>query len=211
MDYCWQGEVGLVFTNKDPRDPPPVCTTDCPPEPCTGADCPDKDKKESGVDPVFVELDKSAGAEKTVRKGEIEVTPKGEPVLLSSGDLLQTYVDFPASATHPLSLERTYRSTDSHASSIGRNWEHNFDENLVIVDNQHRDGSFPQWCYEFQPLITCVYHNRGDGGGDLYLMDPTRPIGTYLPEWGNNGVLRFHDTFRDRYADIVIPALFALR
>ncbi|HJL45197.1 MAG TPA: EAL domain-containing protein, partial [Polyangiaceae bacterium LLY-WYZ-15_(1-7)] len=117
---------------------------------------------------------------------------RGDPVQLLRGDHVYRAddLDGPRDAHLPVRLTRTYRSQAPSTSRLGRNWTHVFEERLEIVDQDTGDGTLPFYCYATLPETSCVYHERGDGGGDVYYLDRARPAGTFVPEAGATGIVR---------------------
>ncbi|MDX9723986.1 MAG: DUF6531 domain-containing protein, partial [Myxococcota bacterium] len=117
----------------------------------------------------------------------------GDPVQLSSGELVHSTIDLALpSSEYPIRFERNYRSAGVQSSRLGRNWQHVFEERLEVVDNDFRNNAFPQRCYDWLPWVHCIYHHRGDGGGNLYLLD-TSGVGapnTFISDWSGLGILR---------------------
>lgn len=73
-----------------------------------------------------------------VPKGQCSCEPSknectvGNPVLPSTGDKLETVVDFTTGGAEPLSVVRTYNSSRNWMSSIGNGWSLEWDRRLVV-------------------------------------------------------------------------------
>ncbi len=87
-------------------------------------------------------IDKTDKPLSTVQEGQAQNNTKagtnaaGDPVLLHSGDLLQSEVDLKIPGRGmEYEFRRTYRSRISYDGPLGANWDHNYNKRLVTQEN----------------------------------------------------------------------------
>ena len=111
----------------------------------------------------------------------------GDPVLLPSGELVETETDYRGGGPFPLELRRFYRSFPSTASetfpnvwTMGRPWRHNYDREIKVPtaspavawairpgDNNHYfDASGSNWVGRHDEMDNLSQH---PGGGWTYV------------------------------------------
>jgi len=122
-------------------------------------------------------------------------TGKTDPVSLASGELLLSAQDFAfPSRGVPLDFTRSYRSGGSRSGAFGPGWTHAYEERIeVIGDPENRRGA-PLYCTAALPLIRCLIHHDGQGGSQLYILNPAEgELPIFLPAPGAFGTISVFD------------------
>jgi RHS repeat-associated protein len=115
-------------------------------------------------------------------------TKKGNPIEISTGQKTETEVDFKSDGQVPLSIERTYSSTNTSDGVFGRYWSSNLDYSFRVEGSDIIVAIPDRGTFVFKPDTSTTWKSVGLGGP----KSVTRAAdGSYTLDWPRETTIKF--------------------